>query len=156
MISTYEKSCCVLNISSDNENDISSKTLNRQYRKMSLLYHPDKNLKNSSDKFHEINNAYQYLGKYLGYMDDDNYSDIDIEEEIHWTVNYKNKIVEFFDGTILNQIISMNEEEIIKFLKTVDKKKIIYLYKILYINRIKFNVPNSLLLLLSNVLRETN
>jgi len=150
----YEKSCSVLNISTDNENDISSKILNRQYRKMSLLYHPDKNLDISSDKFLEINDAYQYLGKYLGYMDDDN--DSDNEDEIHWTVNYKNKIVEFFDGTIVNQVISMNEGDIINYLKTVDKKKIIYLYKMLYLNRNKLNIPDSLLSLLSNVLRGGN
>lgn len=164
MISNYEKSCRILNISTDNENDISSKILNRQYRKMSLLYHPDKNFNNTSEKFYEISNAYEYLEKYLGYIDDDNYYDIEEEEEeeIHWSMNYKNRIFHFFDETIINKILhqvnyiySMNEEDIIKYFKTIDKRKIIYIYKILYINRNKFNIPNSLLSFLSNILRET-
>ena len=53
--------------------------LKRQYRKMALIYHPDKNhTKDASENFRKVQTAYEYLMKWEGYMDDDtldNYMD---------------------------------------------------------------------------------
>ena len=44
--------------------DVNEKELKRQYRKLALKWHPDKNLNNQEEakkKFEEISNAYQVL-----------------------------------------------------------------------------------------------
>ena len=133
MKSNYEKSCQILNIIIENENDISSSMLNKQYRKMSLLHHPDKNSDNTSEKFHEISNAYEFLGKYLGYTDDDDYSDLQEYDEETDTSNWiKNKIISYF--------------------KTVGIEKKIYLYKTLYKYKDKLGISDSLFKILSYIL----
>ena len=81
----YHEYCSTLNIVVNNEDELTEFVLKKHYHKLCLVYHPDK-LKDSSrsSKFQEINNAYNYLSKYMGYMDDDDYSDIEIscDEEI--------------------------------------------------------------------------
>ncbi len=79
-LSEYEISCKILNIVVENEDELTEVILKKQYRKCCLLYHPDKQNTTSSCKFLEISNAYEYLGKYMGYIDDDDYIDDDYEE----------------------------------------------------------------------------
>lgn len=74
-LTEYEQSCKILNIVVDNEDELTESTLKKQYRKYCLLYHPDKQNTFTSCKFLEISKAYEYLGKYMGYMDDDDYCD---------------------------------------------------------------------------------
>lgn len=46
--------------------------LKRQYRKMALIYHPDKNHSHdASENFRKVQTAYEFLMKWEGYMDDD-------------------------------------------------------------------------------------
>ena len=78
-LSEYEQSCKTLNIVVENEDELTETLLKKQYRKYCLLYHPDKKNTITSCKFLEISKAYDYLGKYMGYVDDDYYYD-DYEE----------------------------------------------------------------------------
>lgn len=82
----FQNSCKILKIDFENEDDLSESVLKKHYHKLCLIYHPDKlkQLSPSSD-FLEVNNAYNYLSKYMGYADDDDYSDIetDIETDIN-------------------------------------------------------------------------
>jgi DnaJ domain len=82
----FQKSCNILKIV-NNEDELSESILKKHYHKLCLLYHPDK-LKNTSPstKFLEVNDAYNYLSKYMGYADDDDYSDIETDnQEDVWT-----------------------------------------------------------------------
>ncbi len=46
--------------------------LKRQYRKMALIYHPDKNqAEDATENFRKVQTAYEFLMKWEGYMDDD-------------------------------------------------------------------------------------
>jgi DnaJ domain len=74
-ISKYEKCCNILNIEVVDENDITESLLKKSYHKCCLKHHPDKRKDLSSSKILEIIDAYDYLCKYLGYIDDDNYDD---------------------------------------------------------------------------------
>jgi hypothetical protein len=70
----FKKACSILKIEIDKDRDdnIKEDILKKKYRLMALLYHPDKN--NSPDsvvKFQEINESYEYLMKYQGYMEPD-------------------------------------------------------------------------------------
>ena len=67
----YKKACSCLEIDQDSE--ITDTILKRQYRRLALKYHPDKNKNNdSSDKFHMVKESYEYLMKFESYTDDDN------------------------------------------------------------------------------------
>jgi DnaJ-class molecular chaperone len=92
-LSEYEESCKTLNIVVENEDELTESILKKQYRKYCLLYHPDKQNTITSCKFLEISKAYEYLGKYMGYIDDDDYYYDDYEE-------YE----EYNSGTVLGSI----------------------------------------------------
>ena len=92
-LSEYEESCKTLNIVVENEDELTESILKKQYRKYCLLYHPDKQNTITSCKFLEISKAYEYLGKYMGYIDDDDYYYDDYEE-------YE----EYDSGTVLGSI----------------------------------------------------
>lgn len=92
-LSEYEESCKTLNIVVENEDELTESILKKQYRKYCLLYHPDKQNTITSCKFLEISKAYEYLGKYMGYIDDDDYYYDDYEE-------YE----EYNGGTVLGSI----------------------------------------------------
>lgn len=53
--------------------------LKRQYRKMALIYHPDKNKSaDATENFRRVQTAYEFLMKWEGYMDD---NDDDVFDE---------------------------------------------------------------------------
>ena len=92
-LTEYKQSCETLNIVVENEDELTESILKKQYRKYCLLYHPDKQNTMTSCKFLEISKAYEYLGKYMGYIDDDDYYYDDYEE-------YE----EYDSGTVLGSI----------------------------------------------------
>ena len=56
-LSPFDYYCDILDIVVDDENELSEKILKRQYRKLCLLYHPDRHNTSSSCNFIEISNA---------------------------------------------------------------------------------------------------
>lgn len=132
------EACKKLNISIDDE-CISETTLKKQYRKMSLLYHPDKNKSGDAIQiFQEIHDSYEYLGKYLGYIDGDYYIDEYEEEKVDYCsetvrnfVSYKDTLMIFLNSTLGHEIIQLiqerllnhfsNHEKVIKLQKFVSK-----------------------------------
>jgi len=157
----YEEACKSLEIYGDYDDDILEITLTKQYRKLSRIYHPDKNKAlNASEQFQKINDSYQYLSKYLGYIDDDdeNYEDISERDDV-FTWNFKwmyevNKIIE--DNIFLKNIKSIvvdkivNQENVVQYIDSLDEIKLIEMYE--YLNSNRVNVPEYLLTVLSNVI----
>jgi hypothetical protein len=128
MTSKYLESCKLLHLFEDENQDILEKTLVKQYRKFSLLYHPDKNKSfNANEKFQEIHDAYEYLSKYLGYMDDD----LEEEEKEVESLSFIDLINEFMD----------NQENL---------ERVVDIYELLHENKKRFLIPDTLLILLSN------
>jgi curved DNA-binding protein CbpA len=64
----YKKAFYILEIT---HNDFSYEYLKKQYHKLSLKHHPDKNgnTYESTERFKEINEAYFYLKTELKYLD---------------------------------------------------------------------------------------
>ena len=59
-------------------NELPIEILKKQYRLKALLYHPDKNPSpEATSKFHEIQESYEYLLKYQGFME----PDVETEEQ---------------------------------------------------------------------------
>lgn len=81
ILSQYEYSCHVLNINVNNENEITESLLKHKYHKCCLQHHPDKNSQKTTIKFLEISCAYEYLGKYMGFIDDDDYDEDEDEDD---------------------------------------------------------------------------
>jgi hypothetical protein len=147
----FVRSCKNLDITINSDNDISETTLITQYRKMSLLYHPDKNNSiNAVNEFQEIHDSYEYLGKYLGYVDEDYYID-EYDSDI-WTFDfYKENIMSFLDLTLGDEIIKLIQEKLVNndlidsCIKKIDHSKLIRIHKFLISNKDKFNISNSFL-----------
>jgi len=67
----YEKSCRHLGLDHV-ESSWTDIELKRQYRRLALIYHPDKNkMEGAIEKFREIQESYDFLMRYEGYMDDE-------------------------------------------------------------------------------------
>jgi len=57
--------------------DLSYGVLRRKYHKQALIYHPDKNpSSDAADQFRRIQDAYEYIMKEEGFMDDEGVSDL--------------------------------------------------------------------------------
>ena len=137
----YKKAFICLEIDPDSE--ITDTILKRQYRRLALKYHPDKNKNNdSSDKFHMVKESYEYLMKFESYTDDDN----DYFEESKATdgekQSYKNLLFSFINNvvgednsnaiikSILNKISSMCQDKALDTLGRLDKSTLFKVYEV--------------------------
>jgi hypothetical protein len=132
----YKDACNFLEI--DPDSPLSDVLLKKQYHKLALKYHPDKNKSStSSDTFHQIKEAYDYLMKDEGYIDDDIN---DYFEDA--TQSYRNLLFSFINTvvgednsnliirTILNKISSMCQEKALETLDRLDKQTLLKVYEL--------------------------
>lgn len=133
-----------IDLSKVNYNDITNEYLKKQYRKMALINHPDKNGNSleSNEKFKQINEAYDYLKREMGSEDlneenvyNDNNSSLyfDILREFMKTM---------FEGTyseilskIVNDILIAGKTLSVKLFDELDKDTSVYIYSFLSNNR---------------------
>jgi hypothetical protein len=143
----YKKACDILNIKNV---PITLAELKRQYRINALLYHPDKNLSSdTTQKFQEIKEAYEYILKYDGYSDDDTDGDYDLDSD-EPTMNsessgYAKLLSSFIKNivrgepnnhlfyTILKRISGVCESSAIDTLQKLDTQTLIKIYEIIKI-----------------------
>lgn len=141
----YKKACDILNIKNL---PITSTELKRQYRINALLYHPDKNLSSdTTQKFQEIKEAYEYILHYDGYSEDDTDEDYDLNEPniSGETKGYANMLSSFLKNivhgepnnqlfyTILKRISGVCESSAIDTLQKLDTQTLIKIYEIIKI-----------------------
>lgn len=141
----YKKACDILNIQNL---PITSTELKRQYRINALLYHPDKNLSSdTTQKFQEIKEAYEYILHYDGYSEDDTDEDYDLNEPNIYgeTKGYAHMLSSFLKNivhgepnnqlfyTILKRISGVCESSAIDTLQKLDTQTLIKIYEIIKI-----------------------
>jgi len=127
------------------DNELPIEILKKQYRLKALLYHPDKNPSpDATSKFHEIQESYEYLLKYQGFMEPDGESDEfeNFAEEpergtYRWILfSFLKNILQtesrnqlFY--TIIKRVITTCEVSSLETLEKLDKTTLIKIYEIL-------------------------
>jgi len=101
--------------------------IKRQYRIKALLYHPDKNKsENAASQFRDIHDAYKLLSNNVdsgcGYK---TYKDL--LSEFLKSTNTENELF----NMLLNRISQACEEKTLRFIKTLDRKILINLHKLI-------------------------
>lgn len=163
----------LLDISTD-EIEISNITheyLKKQYHKMALKWHPDKNGNSysSKDKFQKINEAYEYLCEELHLINDDNtttyFTDVRYnksESPNYMYVSILSKYLSILLKGDYNELLIQIVKEIvmgckaisIKMFEDLDKHKAVEVYHLLCKYKDVFCISNNTLDLVSSVIKE--
>lgn len=152
----YNDACMCLGIENTDLYSFTYDQLKRQYRMMALKYHPDKNKdENASQKFQEVQNAYEYLKKYANTNDeqcDDDmpYTENNRDESNEVSTGYYGNMLHSFMKNVLkginvgvgdytntlicsivSKIMHSGESHSLDYLKKVDKHVLLKIYDIL-------------------------
>ena len=156
----YMKACQYLGL--DNNGDWEIEDLKRQYRRMALMYHPDKNNHpDAADQFRCIQESYEYLGKEYNEFED---IDLDLDPNINLNPGfcsflspvYRNILNSFLASimntelfheiktrvfyTVLECIVEKCEEKALSILRKIDKRKLTKIRELLSIYMDVFHI----------------
>jgi hypothetical protein len=169
----YKKACQSLEIEFEN-NNIDEIKLKRQYRLKALLYHPDKNKSpDAISRFQEVQESYEYLMKYQGYMDSENETD-SFEDNYEYDQmfsnidkkGYKWILFSFLKNilnrdtqnnilyTIIQRISSICESSALDTLEKIDKTMLIKIYDILKKYKDAFHFTEEFIIKIENMISE--
>lgn len=147
-----------IDISKTSYNDITKEYLKKQYRKLALKNHPDKNGNSieSNEKFKQINEAYDYLKREISSeLEEEKVSDynsslyVDILKEFMKTM---------FEGTynevlskIVNDILIAGKKISVKLFDGLDKDNAMHIYSFLSINRNTLHLSGEILEIIRDI-----
>ena len=145
----YNQAFEILEIDLDfaNYKDISLEYLKKQYRKLILKHHPDKNgnTPESNEKFQQIHEAYNFLKQELNYINPTNFDngETDNEQDSSLYVNIlSNFMKSVFEGTykdvlskIVGDIINAGKKISVTLFDDLDKDTALNIYVFLSNNR---------------------
>jgi len=135
-----------IDLSKVSYNDITNEYLNKNYRRLALKNHPDKNGNSpeSTEKFKQISEAYNYLKREIKHLNNENelnYDESNEEESTESAVYFvilKEFIKTMFDGTyndilskIVIEILSAGKKISVKLFDELDKETALNIYTFL-------------------------
>ena len=146
--------------------DLTLEYLKKQYRKLALKNHPDKNgnTHESNEKFKQINEAYNYLKREIKYLNketldnnDNKTEDEDLSSSSLYYDILKGFMKTVFEGKyndilskIVNDIITAGKKTSVKLFDDLDKDTALNIYTFLSNNRSVLNLSQEIL----DVIRE--
>jgi DnaJ-class molecular chaperone len=141
----------------DMQYNITLEYLKKQYKKLALKYHPDKNgnTDESKEKFQEINEAYNYLKRKMKQLNDDDNDDDDddnLKSSLYFDIlkNFMQTIFQEkyndFLSKIVNDIVNAGKKISIKLFDNLDKETALNIYNFLSTNRSTLHLSQDILL----------
>jgi curved DNA-binding protein CbpA len=148
-----------INICELEYNNITLKCLNKQYRKLALKNHPDKNgnTEESKEKFQEINEAYHFLKREIKYFNNDSSDNEEDDNENFKSSLYFDILKNFmqnifqekyseFLSKIVNDIVNTGKKISIKLFDNLDKETALNIYNFLSTNRSTLHLNQDILI----------
>lgn len=152
----FRKACEILDI--DDNKNVDLIQLKQKYKTYALKYHPDKNkCSNSTNKFQEINSAYEYL---CNYHENNN----DLDEILEQNTSYSDILFTFIKTIIpidkdtdifyiiIQKITKVCESKSVDFLEKIDKDMLIKIHNIIKQNQEVFHINDEYIELIENVI----
>jgi curved DNA-binding protein CbpA len=156
----YKEAFAILNIDLNlvTYNDISLEYLKKQYRKLALKHHPDKNgnTTESNEKFKQINEAYNFLKREIKHINPedvniDSDSDFDFDSSLYYDI-LKGFMKTVFEGKyneilskVVNDIITKGKQISIKIFDELDKETTLNIFTFLSTNRFTLHLSEDIL-----------
>lgn len=165
----YKTAVKILEIDIEKE-ELNNNIIKKKYRMLALQFHPDKNnTEYARTKFHDIQNAYEFLTK--NYKSEDDDIDTFLNEQ---TYSYKDLLGIFLKSlleeggfgnnindvqfkiyqNILQKISRLCEERTIELLKNINKNLLIKIYEVLFKYQNVLYISDVLLIKIREVLDE--
>lgn len=146
-----------------NNKSVSKEYIKKQYRKLALKYHPDKNgnTEESNERFKKINEAYNYLSNL--YSDTEGADlDIDVESDNYQSSLYTDILKGFiktsFEGKyseilskIVSKIINAGKRISVTLFDELDKDTALNIYSFLSMNRSTLHLSEDVLELIREI-----
>ena len=156
-----------IDISKINTKEITLQKFKKQYHKLALKYHPDKNgnTHESTEKFREIQEAYYYLINELQFLDSSDESDEDLSKTNHPSSLYMDILQLFMKGILdgkYDEIISKIIQEIVsgckiislKLFEDLDRETCMNVYSFLSKYRYTLHINDSILEKVREIVQE--
>jgi curved DNA-binding protein CbpA len=145
-----------------NNKSVSKEYIKKQYRKLALKYHPDKNgnTEESNERFKKINEAYNYLSNLYTDIDiDSNTEGIDVESNSSlYTDILKGFIRTSFEGKytevlskIVSKIVNAGKKISVTLFDELDKDTALNIYSFLSMNRSTLHLSQDVLDLIREI-----
>ena len=144
-----------IDLSNVTNNTCSDDYLKKQYRKMALKNHPDKNGNSdeSNEHFKKINEAYHFLKREINTIQpEDEYEDDDVESSLYRDV-LKEFIKTMFEGTyhelfakVVNDILAAGKNQVVKLFDELDKDVALNIYTFLSTYRSTLHLSKDILI----------
>lgn len=138
--------------------DLTLEYLKKQYKKMALKHHPDKNgnTEESTEHFKKINESYNYLKREIKNLKPEDFAsenaDDDINQQFSYFIVLKNFIKSVFDSKyadittkIINDILIAGKQISLKVFEDLDKDTVLVIFNFLSKYRFILHVNNDLL-----------
>jgi len=158
----YKQACDILEIDSDRLNDISLPSIKKQYHKLALKHHPDKNgnTEQSNTRFRQINEAYHFFQREI-FNDDDLENSSDKEEEedmyLHMLKMFIQSVVELRYVTtiysLMKALLVTGKQMFLQLFHNMDKETALHIYIFLSKYRSTIHLHNDLISELREIIR---